>query len=105
MKKEDILKAIIGIKEGMSLDETSSKILESLKNMNQLERVETLCEIIDEPEIDLDSEIMNEILANYRSELVALREANSFAKKDNTNDLDVSAETTSTKAVELLTSK
>ena len=96
MKKSEILKALVGIEVDTPLDETGSKILESLKNMEQVERLETLCDIIDDPRIDLDIEVMNKVLVNHRDELVALRKATSY---DNT---DVSSETTAERAVELL---
>jgi len=102
MKTKEIVKASKNSKKGMTLSETDLKILESLKNMSQQERIKTIYEMLDStPNIDLHSPLADEIHKNYECELLALRKANGCIKR---YIPATHADSLSKKAVELLNS-
>ena len=98
MNKTEIMEYLLGVKPEDALNENDQVVLDSLKSMERIERLNTLCEIMDEVEIDLDTKVMAEVRENHTDELYALRKANN--RDDGTED--VSAKATSERALKIL---
>lgn len=76
MNKEEILTHLKTHKEGTLLSDTDKKIVEIFGAMKQKERMDFFMDIIDDPEIELVSDVMKTLMQNHTPELEALRVAN-----------------------------
>jgi hypothetical protein len=91
MNKTEILEHLMGVKEGEPLSEKDQSVIDAFAKMEQKERMHLFMDIIDEPEIDLMTEVMQTFRVGYEGEFIAIRKA-VLSGKGTTNDNETAVE-------------